>query len=77
VQNQGESTESGVTVAVTVEGKTTKGEIDEIPVGETGTATILLTPAPEGEATMEVVVEAVAGEQITENNEATYALLVE
>jgi CARDB protein len=77
VQNQGESTENGVTVAVTVEGNTIKGEIDEIPVGEIGTTTIPLTPAPSGEATMEVEVEPVPGEQVTENNEATYALIVE
>jgi len=77
VQNQGESTENGVTVAVTIEGNTIKGEIDEIPVGEIGTTTIPLTPAPSGEATMEVEVEPVPGEQVTENNEATYTLVVE
>jgi CARDB len=77
VQNQGESTESGVTVAVTVEGNTLKGEIDELPVGEIGTATIPLTSVPSGEVTLEVEVEAVPGEQVTENNEAAYTLLVE
>jgi hypothetical protein len=77
VQNQGESTESGVTVAVTYEGSTVKGEIDEIPVGEIGTATIPLTPTPSGEVTLEVVVEPVLGETVTENNEASYTLLVE
>jgi hypothetical protein len=77
VENQGESTESGISVAVTVEGNTLKGEIDEIAVGEVGTATIPLTPAPTGEVTLEVEVEAVAGESATENNEASYTLLVE
>jgi hypothetical protein len=77
VQNQGDSTENGVTVAVTFEGNTIKGEIDELPVGETGTAIIPLTPTPSGEVELEVVVEAVAGEQVTENNEATYTLVVE
>lgn len=77
VQNQGESTENGVTVSVSFEGNTIKGEIDELPVGETGTAVIPLTPTPSGEVTLEVIVEAVPGEQVTENNEATYALLVE
>lgn len=77
VQNQGESTENGVTVAVTVEGDTTKGEIDELPVGEIGTASIPLTPTPSGEVTLEVEVEAVPGEQVTENNEGTFTLLVE
>jgi hypothetical protein len=77
VENQGESTESGISVAITVEGNTLKGEIDEVAVGEVGTATIPLTPAPSGEVTLEVEVEAVPGESATENNEATYTLLVE
>ncbi|HEU5063176.1 MAG TPA: CARDB domain-containing protein [Solirubrobacterales bacterium] len=77
VQNQGESPESGVTVSVTVEGNTIEGEISEIEVGEIGTTTIPLTPAPSGEVTLEVVVEPVAGEQVTENNEASYTLIVE
>lgn len=77
VQNQGESTENGVTVAVTYEGNTVTGEIDELPAGETGTAIIPLTPTPSGEVTLEIEVEPVDGEQVTENNEATYTLLVE
>jgi CARDB len=77
VVNQGESTESGIPVSVTVEGNTLEGEIDEIEVGETGTATIPLTPTPSGEVTLEVEVEPVPGEQVTENNEATYSLIVE
>jgi hypothetical protein len=77
VTNQGESTENGVTVAVTVEGNTIKGEIDELPVGETGTASIPLTPTPSGEVTLEVDVEAVPGEHVTTNNEGTFTLLVE
>jgi len=77
VLNSGESTENGVTVAVTFEGNTIKGEIDELPAQETGTAIIPLTPTPSGEVTLEVVVEAVPGENITENNEGTFTLLVE
>lgn len=77
VLNSGESTENGVTVSVTFGGNTIKGEIDELPVGETGTASIPLTPTPSGEVELEVVVEAVPGENITENNEATYTLIVE
>jgi CARDB len=77
VQNQGESTESGVTVSVTAEGNTIEGEVDEIEVGEVGTVTIPLTPAPSGEVTLEVEVEPVAGESVTENNEATYIVLIE
>jgi hypothetical protein len=77
VQNQGESTENGVNVAVTYEGNTVKGEIDELPAGEIGTAVIPLTPTPSGEVTLEIEVEAVDGESVTENNEATYSLLIE
>ncbi len=77
VENQGESTENGVTVAVTVNGNTVTGEIDEIGAGETGTATIPLTPAPKGEVALEVEAEPVAGETITENNVGTFTLLVE
>lgn len=77
VQNQGESAESGVSVSVSVEGSTLEGEIAELEVGEIGTASIPLTPTPSGEVTLEVEVEPVAGEQVTENNEATYTLLIE
>jgi hypothetical protein len=77
VQNQGESTENGVSVSVTVEGNTLKGEIDELAAGEEGTATIPLTPTPSGEVTLDVEAEPVDGEQVTENNEATYSLLIE
>jgi hypothetical protein len=77
VQNQGESTENGVKVAVTYEGNTVTGEINELAVGETGTAVIPLTPTPSGEVTLEVEVEAVDGENVTDNNEASYTLLIE
>lgn len=77
VQNQGESTENGVTVSVTVEGSTLQGEIDEIAAGEEAVATIPLTPTPKGEVTLEVEAEPVAGEHVTENNEATYTLVIE
>lgn len=77
VQNQGESTESGVTVSVTYEGTTLSGEIDEVAAGEEATAGIVLTPAPSGEVTLEVEAEPVAGERVTENNEASYTVLIE
>jgi hypothetical protein len=77
VENQGESTENGVTVAVTVNGNTLTGEINEVGAGEQATATIPLTPAPKGEVTLEVEAAPVPGEHLTENNEATFTLLVE
>jgi hypothetical protein len=77
VENQGESTENGIGVSVTAGGNTVEGTIDTIGAGETETATIPLTPAPKGETTLEVKVETVPGEQISENNEATYTVLFE
>lgn len=78
VQNQGESTENGVTVSVTVNGgNTLQDEISTIAAGETASVTIPLTPAPNGEVTIEVVAEPVPGEQVSENNEATYTVVFE
>jgi hypothetical protein len=74
VQNQGESTENGVTVVVIAGGKETTQEISVLEAGATETAVVPLTPAPEGETTLEVEVEPVAGEQVTTNNEATYSV---
>jgi CARDB len=75
VQNQGESTENGITVSVRVNGGSpVQGGISSIEAGATETVTIPLTPAPKGEATLEVEAEPVAGEHVTENNEATYSV---
>lgn len=80
VQNQGESTENGVSVAVSVNGgDTLEGTIDEIGAAETGTTTITLTPTPTSgvETTLEVEAKPVPGEHITENNEAAYTVVFE
>jgi hypothetical protein len=77
VQNQGESTENEITVSVTVKGNTLQGSISSIEAGETATATIPLTPAPKGTATLEVEAEPVPGEQVSENNEASYTVTFE
>jgi len=77
VQNQGESAENGVTVSVTFNGTTVEGDIPSIEPGEVATATIPLTPTPKGEVTLEVNVDPVPGESVTENNEASYAITVE
>lgn len=74
VQNQGESTENGVTVVVTVNGKETTQEIAALEAAGEETAVIPLTPTPEGLTELEVKVEPVPGEQFTENNEATYSV---
>jgi len=78
VQNQGESAENGVTVSVSVDGgNTLEGDISSVEAGEIGTATILLTPTPKGEVTLEVKVDPVPGELVTENNEASYTVAFE
>jgi hypothetical protein len=77
VQNQGESTENGVTVSVTVNGKTLQGDISSIEAGATETVTIPLTPAPSGEAVLEVEAEPVPGEEVAVNNEASYTVIFE
>jgi hypothetical protein len=77
VQNQGESTENGVTVSVTVNGETLQQDINSIEAGATETVTIPLTPAPTGEATLEVEAEPVPGEEVSENNEASYTVVFE
>jgi CARDB protein len=78
VQNQGDSTENGVTVSVTVDGSNTlQGSISSIAAGETSTAVIPLTPAPSGEVTLEVDVATVPGEQVSENNKASYTVAFE
>jgi hypothetical protein len=78
VQNQGDSTENGVTVSVSVDGGgTLQGSISTIEAGETSSVSIPLTPAPSGEVTLEVEVETVPGEQVSENNEASYTVAFE
>jgi CARDB len=77
VQNQGESTENGITVVVIANGKETTEEISAIEPGAIETAVVPLTPAPEGETTLEVEAEPVPGEHVTENNEATYTVIFE
>jgi DNA-binding phage protein len=75
VQNQGDSTENGVKVSVSVGGgSTVQEEIETIGAGETASVSIPLTPAPSGSVTLEVEVETVPGEQISENNVATYTV---
>ena len=61
VQNQGESTENGVTVSVTAGGTTVQESIESIGAGETSSVIIPLTPTPKGTVTLEVNVEAGAG----------------
>jgi hypothetical protein len=77
VQNQGGSTENGISVSVSVGGSTLSGTISSIAAGETETALIPLTSAPSGEVTLEVDVATVPGEKVSDNNKASYNVLFE
>ncbi len=75
VQNQGDQTETGVTASVTVNGgQPIEQQISSIGPGETQTVKIPLTPAPKGQATLDVEVQPVPGEQVSSNNKASYTV---
>lgn len=75
VLNQGESEETGVEVTISVDGgPPITGSIDTLAIGETGVATIQLTPTPKGEVTLDITVEPVPGEKVAENNEASFTV---
>jgi hypothetical protein len=78
VANQGESTENGVNVSVSVDGGSTLEEtIESIAAGETSAAVIPLTPSPTGSVTLEIEVETVPGEKVATNNQASYTVTFE
>jgi CARDB protein len=74
VQNQGESTENGVSVSVAVGGNTLEQSISSIAAGEISSVTIPLTPAPKGTVEVEVEVQPVPGEQLSDNNEDSFTV---
>jgi hypothetical protein len=76
VQNQGETDESGITVVVTLNGSELQDTID-LKAGETGTVKLPIEtlPQPGTEAQVEVLVEPVPGEQVSDNNQATYTIV--
>jgi CARDB protein len=75
VENQGDSTENGVTVSVSVNGgPAIQQDISTIAAGEVSSVAIPLTPAPTGQATLEVDVETVPGEKVSTNNSASYTV---
>jgi hypothetical protein len=77
VENSGDSDETGISVVATLAGQQLNGQLQALSAGETGTVKIPLTstPAPGTDATLEVVVQPVPGEQITENNQSTYTVV--
>ncbi len=75
VLNQGDSEESDVGVTISVDGGSPiTGSISTLGIGESGTATVQLTPVPKGEVTLDIKVEPVPGEKVTENNEASFTV---
>jgi hypothetical protein len=77
VENQGESTENSIGVTISVDGTEVQGSVETVGAAETSSVVIPLTPAPSGEVTLEVKVDTVPGEQLSENNEASYTVLFE
>jgi CARDB len=77
VQNQGDSDETGVSVVVSINGTELDGTIQALDAGEIGNVKIPLTtkPQPGTETTIEVVVQPVPGEQVSDNNTATYPVV--
>ncbi len=77
VVNQGENTETDVPVLVTVGDIEADGQVDEIAAGETQTVSISLPEQPPtGDAVdVEVEIEAVPGEEQTDNNAATFSVI--
>jgi CARDB protein len=75
ILNGGDSEETEVEVSVTVDDEEPlTGDIPSIVPGATEVVTIPLTPAPEGEVTLEVQAEPVPGEEKTDNNSASYTV---
>lgn len=78
VQDQGDNDESDVTVTVKLSGPSPvnlEKTIPTISAGDTVTVTIPLGTTPsKGPATLSIAVQPVPGEQVTDNNKATYDL---
>lgn len=82
VQNQGEGEVTDVRVEYSLSGAETgegSGTISRIAVGETGSAKLNIQPEPPTgeELTLEVTALAVPGEEIEDNNTATYTVVFE
>jgi hypothetical protein len=77
VQNGGTVEENGVVVVVTLEDEEVRETLPSIPPGGTGEARLVLGAVPQSgtEATLEVLVEPVPGEAITDDNEFTYTVV--
>jgi hypothetical protein len=79
VQNGGDSAETGIDVEVSINGTVVNGTLQALDAGDIGTVKIPLTakPQPGADTTIEVVVSPVPGEQVSDNNSATYTVVFE
>jgi hypothetical protein len=77
VQNGGDSAETGIEVQVSINGQELNGTLQALDAGDIGTVKVPLTtkPQPGAETTVEVVVQPVPGEQVSDNNSATYTVV--
>ena len=77
VTNSGDSDETGISVNVTIGGTSLTGQLQSLSAGQSGTIKIPLTskPTPGTDTTVEVAVRPVPGEQLTDNNTATYTVV--
>lgn len=77
VQNQGDSDETGIEVEVSIDGTVLNGTLQALDAGDIGTVKVPLTtkPQPGADTTIEVVVSPVPGEQVSDNNSATYTVV--
>jgi hypothetical protein len=77
VQNSGNSDETGIRVTATLAGISLNGQLQSLSAGQTGTVKIPLTskPSPGSDNTLQVVVQPVPGEQLTDNNQSTYTVV--
>jgi hypothetical protein len=77
VQNSGDSDETDINVTATLDGNDLQGQIPALSAGESGTVTIPLTtkPPPGTDVSLEVIAQPVLGEQIADNNQASYTVV--
>jgi hypothetical protein len=77
VTNSGDSDETGISVDVTIAGNQFSGQLQSLSAGQAGVIKIPLTskPTPGSDTQVQVVVNPVAGETLTDNNQATYTVV--
>jgi len=77
VTNSGDSDETGISVDVTIGTISLTGQLQALAAGESDTVKIPLTskPTPGTDTQVQVVVNPVAGESLTANNQSTYTVV--